>query len=243
MKKKALFPEYKANRVSQGASLPIDDLKKAINNLNILQVDCIEEEADDVIATLVTQSNDGLDYIYTSDKDMLQLVKDGRIIVMSPKVGDIAEKFYDSEAVKQKWGVIPQNIPCFLAFRGDVSDNMPGVERLPSKVIISLIEKYKTPENIFQNLINEKLTDFQRTGLLKAQNQVLLNYSLILLKLDLNCVYNNGASNYIGMQELLDKYEIKKISAESLVDIFDSETTFLHRTSPSLQSVSLFDEE
>jgi len=240
-KKTNIFPEYKANRISQRNIFPLEDLKKALSCLNVTQVECPEEEADDVISTLINQPNDsGKDYIYTSDKDMLQLVQDGRVIVMSPKVGNTPEKFYDEEAVKAKWGVSPSDLSCYLALRGDVSDNVPGVERLPSKVIASLINKYKTPEGIYSGLANEKLTDFQRTKLAAARDQVLLNYTLVLLKPDLNCSFSFGKSNSEIFQYILDKYEIKAISSESYVDLFDSDTVFLHRNSPSLKSVSLF---
>jgi DNA polymerase-1 len=241
--KKQIFSEYKANREVFRVNLPIQDLKRALQCLNITQVECACEEADDVIATLVTQSNTGKDYIYSSDKDLQQLVVDGKIIIVSPKVGNIAEKFYDEENVKNKWGVSPQDLPCFLAFRGDTSDNVPGVPRVPSNVLASLCSKYKLPENVYLNLLEEKLTDFQRKSLLDSQEQVKINYSLILLKKDLTCDYNEGKSNNENLKEILRKYEIKALTSEGLVELFDADTVFLHREGPMLKTLSLFDEE
>jgi len=240
--KKEMFADYKANREVFRVNMPIQDLKDSLACLNVSQVECIGEEADDVIATLV-QSNTGKDYIYSSDKDLQQLVKDGKVIVISPKVGNIEEKFFDEEAVKKKWGVGPQDLPCFLAFRGDTSDNVPGVPRVPSDVLSSLSDRYKLPGEVYLKLAGEKLTDFQRKSIIDAENQVRLNYTLILLKKNVNFVLKNGESNYIRLKAIFDKYEIKKLSPENIVELFDAETVFLHRESPSLKTISMFEED
>lgn len=241
LKKKQAFTEYKANRDHLRINLPIADLKQALQYLNITQMESEGEEADDVIATLV-HSNDGKDYIYSSDKDLQQLVVDGSIIVISPKVGAIPEKFYDEEAVKQKWGVGPRDLACLFAFKGDQSDNIPGTS-VPSKILAPLTTKYRTPEMVYSSIAGEKLTDFQRQALISNKNQVILNYSIINLKKELYCTYTNGKSLPDKLKEIFDKYEIKALSPKSLVDLFDSETVFLHRTGPSLKTVSLFDDE
>jgi DNA polymerase-1 len=240
VKKKEAFADYKANRDHFRLNLPTTDLKLALQCLNIVQVECPGEEADDVIATLV-QSNDGKDYIYSSDKDLQQLVRDGRVIVISPKVGATPEKFYDEEAVRAKWGVGPEDLACLFAFKGDTSDNIPGTS-VPSKVLAPLTIKYKSPEMVYSSLESEKLTDFQRQALLNNKNQVILNHSIIALKKDLNCVYTKGESFPNKLKEIFDKYEIKVLSPESFVALFDAETAFLHRNSPALRTVSLFDE-
>lgn len=241
-KKKEIFSAYKANRVSNRVDvLPIESLKQALSCLDVAQVECPDEEADDVIASLV-QYNDGKDYIYSSDKDLLQLVKDGHIIVISPKVGSIPEKIYDEEAVKTKWSVTPENLACFFALRGDNSDNIPGVCRVPSKILAILAMKYNHPLKIYSHLEEEVLTDYQRKSILEARDQVFINYSLILLKKDLNCVITSGKSDELKLAEILKKYEIKAFSAQTIVELFDSNTAFLVRNSPCLKTVSFFEE-
>jgi DNA polymerase-1 len=242
VEKKALFPDYKANREVFRVNLPIQDLKQALQCLNITQVECLGQEADDVVASVV-QSNDGKDFIYSNDKDLQQLVIDGKVIVISPKVGNVPEKFYDSEAVKDKWGVSPTDLPCFFAFRGDTSDNVPGVPRVPSSVLASLSTKYKLPEEIYCKIAGETLTDFQRKSIMDSREQVKINYSLISLKKDLVCDYNEGKSDCGKLKEILNKYEIKALTPEGLIELFDASTVFLHRESPALKTLSLFEEE
>ena len=237
--KKAALPEYKANRVSSRISLPINDLKSVLKGLSVVQVECPNEEADDVISSIVFQSNSGIDYIYSSDKDLLQLVRDGKVVVVSPKVGAIPEKFYDEGAIKAKWGVGPIDLACLFAFKGDSSDNIPGTS-VPSKVLASLSSKYKNLETVYSNLSAEKLTDFQKKALIDNRNQVFLNYSIILLKNNLDCVHIEGKSDPEKLKTIFDKYEIKTLSPESFVEMFDSDTVFLHRTNPCLKTVSMF---
>lgn len=242
-RKFALFPEYKANRDPFRVSLPISDIKQALDCLNIIQVDCPDQEADDVIGSMVTQSNDGKDYIYSSDKDLQQLVVDGKVIVISPKVGKIPEKYYDEEAVKDTWGVTPKDLACFLAFRGDTSDNVPGVPTVPSKILATLVSKYKTPEAVYNNIAEEKLTEFQLKTIIQVKDQIFLNNQLIQLDKNLSCNFKTGTQNQIKLGEILKRYEIKKISSEDLVQLFDAETVFLRREGPRLKTISMFEEE
>ena len=256
--KKEVYSEYKANRTPFRVDLPIRDLKDALKCVNIIQVEVPREEADDVIASLVrapedfsdnsdnnviVSSQENLDYVYTSDKDMLQLVRDGRVIVISPKVGTIQEKSYDEEAVKAKYGVGPKDLACFFTFRGDSVDNVPGVPRVPSKVLASLSDKYKDPEKIYENLEKETLTDFQRQSIYNFRDQALINSSLISLKRNLLYQTTEGKADPEGYQKFLDKYEIRALSAVSYVELFNNDNSFLTREGPHLKTYSLFDGE
>ena len=157
-RKRIVYAEYKAERTRpSGISEQIQDLKTMFTLLNVSQVEYAGEEADDVIGSLVTRYLDGTNkiYIYTSDKDMLQLVKDGKVVVISPKTG----KCYDEEAVKAEWGVSPGNLPKFLCLRGDKVDNVPGVPYLKSSVIAHLSEKYKDLQDIIAILGMDELSE------------------------------------------------------------------------------------
>jgi DNA polymerase-1 len=243
LKKKEVFFDYKANRNGNRVNLPISDLKVSFKCLNITQVECPGEEADDVIASLVNQNTlDGKDYIYSSDKDLLQLVKNGQVIVISPKVGNIPERCYDEGAVKDKWGVSPEDLPCLLAFKGDTSDNIPGVPRVPLKVLSELSSKYKRPSEIYIKLYDESLTDFQFKSIIDFKSQIMLNYSLVLLNKKLPLVLREGVSNLELLTSLFNKYEIKSFSPEEIIELFSADTVFLNRESPSLKTISMFEE-
>lgn len=242
LRKKRIYADYKANRPRFEIHEQISDLKGILSALNVDQSEVIEEEADDVMASLVRvySKEEGKVFLYTGDKDLLQLVKDGKVIVIKPKSGVNPEKIFDEEAVKEKFGVDPCDLSCYLAFRGDTADHIPGVPRAQSKIIASLTQKYKEPEIVYGCLNSENLTDFQRSKMLESKDQVLINYSLIKLKDDLDCPISHGSSDEEKVQLYLDKYRVKAIPADGLVRIFEEESSFTERQAPAIENISLF---
>ena len=244
-RKKALFADYKANRPQFTIDQPITDLKVALSFADILQAELPGEEADDVIASMAFRFNNQQEdvCIYSRDKDMLQLVHDGRITVLWPKVGNSPEILFDEERVKREFDVSPKNIPCLLCLRGDASDNIPGVPRVPTKILARLAEQCGTPEKVYESLMKETLTVFQHSAIMSHQRQASLNWQLIKLRTDLEPIISQGSKSADGLVELLLKYESTKISADKFVNLFGGETQFLERRSQAVTICSLFDEE
>jgi 5'-3' exonuclease len=164
------------------------------------------------------------------------LVEDGKVIVIRP--GNDGEQFYDEEKVVEEFGVRSSDLACYLSFRGDTVDNIPGVPRLPSKIISVLTSKYKEPREVYASVGKEKLTDFQRESLRTSEKQIYINFSIIKLKTDLDVNISNGISDVDKLDSILKKYEIKSIPAESLVRLFGSESSFNMRTMPVPQVIS-----
>lgn len=241
-RRKSIYGSYKANRPRLTISEQISDLKKIFLNLNVSQTDFYGEEADDVIASLVQQYKDQI-FIYSSDKDMFQLVKDGHAIVLRPKRGKIPERFFDEEMVKETYSVSPQNFSCFQCFRGDNVDNIPGVPRVRSKLLAYLSEKYKEPTNIYNHLDEEELTEYQRNSLINFKNQALLNYQLVKLRDDLVLDIRTGKPDVEALASILDKYEITSINPNTYIQAFTDTPSFNTRRAPAVQSYSLFEEK
>jgi len=244
-RKKAIYSEYKAQRPRFDLGSQIRDLKEIFSSVNVSQAEVSGEEADDVIASMVKvySQSEGMVYVHSSDKDLLQLVKNGKVIQIQPGVGGSQEKACDEEAVIEKYGVKPKNFSCYLSFRGDSSDNIPGVARVPSKVIARLSEKYGDPRAVYASLSGEKLTDFQRKSFLDSENQMDINYEIIKLKENLNFVVTDGKTDVERLQNILYKYEIKSISASRFADLFEKESSFRVRKAPSFENYSLFEEK
>jgi DNA polymerase-1 len=241
VRKKEAFPEYKALRPKHSISEHIADLKRMLSAMDVTQAEAPFEEADDVIASLARKySSEGTVYIYSSDKDLLQLVTDGKIIMIRPRNGGLPDRFYDEEAVKKEFGVGPQDLACFLAFRGDSVDNIPGVPRVPSKIIASLVNQYKSPEAIYESGSINSLTDFQRSSFLSHREQSKINYGITRLREDIGCEMTEGAPNGEMVGEVLSKYEIKSMSPDSLIALFDANNSFNERNSPVIENYSLF---
>jgi DNA polymerase-1 len=243
-RRKSIDASYKADRPKFGAPEQILDLKHIFSHLNVSQSEYQNEEADDVIASLVRKYQDDTNQIiiYSADKDLLQLVKDGKVIAFHPKKGGKAEKILDESAVKEEFGVWPKDLKCFQCFRGDSVDGVPGVPKIKTACLIPLIEKYKTPKEVYAHLDEEKLTNFQRDSIRAFEQRVYLNESLVGLRDDLELTINNGIPNEEMLSQYLDKYEIKAINPNSYINVFFDAPSFNVRTAPALQSYSLFEE-
>jgi DNA polymerase I len=110
-------------------------------------------EADDVLGTLVDRARElPLEMVLvTSDKDMLQLV--GPKVQVLSTVGRTAERVvYDEAAVKEKWGVAPDQIPDLLALMGDSIDSIPGVPGVGEKTAVKLVSQFGSVERLYENL-------------------------------------------------------------------------------------------
>ncbi len=147
-----MFESYKATR----QAMPVD----LILQLNILKemlpytgypIYCIEGyEADDVINTLSQTINNKV-WIVTKDKDLHQLVNDKVQIYDYQK-----DEIIDREKVYEKFGLYPESIPDMLALMGDTSDNIPGIAGIGPKTAKTLLDNYKSLDNIFNNVENLK---------------------------------------------------------------------------------------
>jgi len=140
------YPEYKAHRPSMPDDLAkqIEPLHQAIaaSGWNILMQDGVE--ADDVIGTLVQQSQDGVRcVIATGDKDLAQLVNE-RVTL----VNTMSNETLDVAGVNAKFGVPPERIVDYLTLVGDTVDNVPGVTKCGPKTAVKWLTQYGTLDNL-----------------------------------------------------------------------------------------------
>lgn len=242
-------PEYKAGRIRLPSAVmkQLDDIQEFLKNCGVDQCDKEEQEADDVIATLVEdlkRGDAGTILVYSNDKDLLQLVEDGKVVVYKPKVGLSPEKFYDEGAVKEKFGVLPSELSSFRCFGGDTSDNLPGVARVPRKIIAQLVHTYGDPAQIYECLDQVELTDFQKRAFAEAKSNVLMNREIVPLNKNLeNIRISKSVFTLDALIGILNKYEIKTVNPEVAVDLFSSALDVRYsdaRPSYKLETFSLF---
>ena len=144
-----MYPEYKATRKAPPEELVVqmDYFPTIVEKLGwpVLRVPGVE--ADDVIATLVTQARaKGWEVvIYSADKDIMQMVGDGVSMIDA-----LHQKTYTRDEVIKKMGVPPEKIPDFLALVGDTSDNIPGLKGVGDKTAANLLDQYGTLANLIE---------------------------------------------------------------------------------------------
>lgn len=249
--KYALMPEYKSGRTKLPGKIfnQVDDIKSFLSNMCVDQYEMVDQEADDVIATLVEELKSREDttsiIIYTNDKDMLQLVDDPKVVVFKPKVGVHPEQFFDESAVKEKFGVLPKDLAVFRSFDGDESDSIKGIPRVRRKIISNLVNDYKEIKTIFESLGSLDLTDSERSRIASFQGTAELNHKIIALDRFLSGIESTpGCSNIEEVKRLLNYYEIKTVKPDLLLDLFSSSLNIRYsdsRPTVEIESYSLFD--
>ncbi len=150
-----MFPEYKAQREAspeefKGQVPLIDDI---LNDLGITTLSVENYEADDIVATLVTQAKAAGDFeilIVTGDRDYLQLVDD-TTTVLYPTRGVSTMTRFTPEAVKEKYDLTPAQYPDFAALRGDPSDNLPNIPGVGEKTATKWINQYGDLETLLDH--------------------------------------------------------------------------------------------
>ena len=158
-----LFEGYKANRKGMPEELvmQLPIIKELLDALNITRIEKEGMEADDIIGILsylcTESSNECI--IVTGDRDELQLIRKGVTVKLSiTKQSGSTDDVYDTEAVKEKYGIMPNQLIDLKALMGDASDNIPGVKGIGEKTAQALLIQYGSLDNIYINIENIKST-------------------------------------------------------------------------------------
>ena len=143
----AMYDLYKANRTE-----PPEDLRPQFGlvraAVRAFDIESIEQngfEADDLIATYARLAREAgaTCTIVASDKDLMQLVRDGVTMYDSMK-----EKRIGPAEVVEKFGVPPEKVVEVQALAGDAVDNVPGVPGIGIKTAAQLVAEYGDVEGI-----------------------------------------------------------------------------------------------
>lgn len=148
---------YKGTRkhMPEELAIQIPLIKEYLDVLGIKRLELDDYEADDIVGSMAKlASNQGYQAICLSgDKDLLQLVDDNVIVMLTKKgITDLDE--YRKDNFKEKMGFESTQMVDYKAMIGDNSDNLEGVKGIGPKTAVSLINKYNTIEEIYNNLDN-----------------------------------------------------------------------------------------
>jgi len=143
------YADYKANRppAPEDLSVQVPYAKQACEILGVSVLECRGFEADDLIATFtrIAREQGRRVVVVASDKDLLQLVRDG-VEVLNPS----RDVRLDSAAVAEWFGVPPERVVDVLALMGDSVDNIPGVPGVGEKTAVALVGTYGTLDAVLE---------------------------------------------------------------------------------------------
>ena len=104
-------------------------------------------EADDFLAAGVAaeEKRRGLTLVATSDRDAFQLASE-RTTILQPVRGVSELARIGPAEVRERYGVDPEQVPDFIALRGDPSDRLPGAAGVGPKTAATLLAEYGSLE-------------------------------------------------------------------------------------------------
>lgn len=152
-------------------------------------------EADDLIAAAVARAKEeGFQVvIVSSDKDLMQLVEDGRVMLWDT----MRDKVYGEAEVIAKFGVPPSQLRDLLALVGDASDNVPGVPGVGLKTAADLLAQFGTLDAVYQRLDEVKKPKI-RESLKTHEADARVSQVLVTLRTDGDVGVDIEAMKYKG---------------------------------------------
>ncbi len=182
-----MYPEYKGTRLAMPDEMKIqtERIREVIEAFNLPIFSMDGYEADDVLGTLSrkAESQKMPSLIVTGDTDAFQLIDDFvRVLTSRRRFSDVV--IYDVEAVKQRYGLLPEQLIDYKALVGDKSDNIPGVPGVGDKTARTLLQQYGTLDGIYEHL-DEIKSKRARNALEKYRDQAYLSRKLATIVTDL----------------------------------------------------------
>ncbi len=189
-KRHLAYEGYKAGRTKMpeelGQQIPL--VNQYIDLNGVIAYSKAGYEADDIIGTLAKQgSRKGYHVdIYSSDKDLLQLV-DENITVHLLKKGMQEVHDFDPKKLLETYELTHEQMIDLKALMGDPSDNIPGIPGIGEKTAIKLLKEYQTLENVLehQDDIKGKLGERIREN----RDSAIMSKELVTIQLDCDIEY------------------------------------------------------
>lgn len=141
------FPPYQSGREFEDEIVDqLSVLPQLVEACGFVNGKAARYEADDFLAAAAAteERNGGTALVASGDRDAFQLASDSTTILHPVKAGEIAR--IGPAEVRERYGVEPQQVPDFIALRGDPSDKIPGARGVGATTAASLLKRYPNLE-------------------------------------------------------------------------------------------------
>src|SRR6516165_4656728 len=212
-----IYDQYKANRREMPDDLApqLAHVRQAADAFGVCRIEMENFEADDLIATYARHAVEAgaKVTILSSDKDMMQLVADGRIMMRDP----MTDRPIGEAEVREKFGVGPDKVIEVQALCGDSTDNVPGVPGIGVKTAAELINTYGDLETLLARA-HEIKQPKRRAALIENEAKARLSKELVKLDDDvpLPCPLSTLKVNPYDPEKLypfLDEMELRALKS------------------------------
>jgi len=174
--RRIIYPKYKLNRKQkneddfkeQSFITQKNRVKQYLEEMFVRQLEVEQSEADDLIAYYCQISEDEDKTIFSSDRDLTQLISE-RVTIYSPQ----QKRYYkNGDGIKIYESEIPHyNVKTYKILTGDSSDNIDGIFYLGEKTFLKLFPEILDTELNYTDILTkaEKLLSEQK-GNVALQN-------------------------------------------------------------------------
>jgi DNA polymerase-1 len=174
-----VYEQYKIQRPQMPEELipQIGSIHRLLRALGVPALGRESFEADDVLATVARLTGElaGECCLVTGDKDCRQLLTD-RVRIYNIR----KDQVFDVAALREEWGIAPEQVVDFQALVGDAVDNIPGVPLIGPKIAGQLLQEYGTLEAVLDHAA-EVSGKKRKENLLKYRQQALMSRELVRL--------------------------------------------------------------
>ncbi len=216
---------YKAGRPETPADFIPDlkNLQELLGYFNLPAITAPGYEADDILGTLAKKASEA-GYrvkILSGDRDLFQLVdteKQISVLYLSTdelrRSGKGKSQEFGPEAVKEKLGILPEQVIDYKALCGDKSDNIPGVKGIGDKTAIQLLDAYKSLDGIYAAI--DELKGATKKKLEEGKEAAYHSQRMATIVLDVPLEVNLEDCQLQGFDEaslipMLEKLEFKNV--------------------------------
>jgi 5'-3' exonuclease len=205
-----LWPGYKTGEGIEPdllAQFPL--LEEVLAAAGVVVWPMVEFEADDAIASAAIAAANNQDVsrviICTPDKDLAQCVSGSRIVQLNRRT----RVTLDESGVAQKFGVLPQSIPDYLALVGDAADGYPGLPGWGAKSSAAVLAKFHhlefIPKDCREWLVNATNASALADTLCGEWDRALLFRKLATLRTDITLFANVEELRWKGPTPAFDE--------------------------------------
>lgn len=217
------YADYKGTRqkAPQELKSQFPLIWKILEAMNIAMVQLEGYEADDLIGTLAKKAEQAgiKSLIVTGDRDAFQLINQHVEVLITRKGISNLEK-YDYAAIKEKYGLEPQQLRDVKGLMGDSSDNIPGIPGIGEKTALKLIKEYGSVENLLANLdalsnqkLAQKIRPYGEQALFSKELSTINCAAPIDIAFE-DCRYREP--NYTALLEIFKELEFNSLLKEIL---------------------------
>ena len=138
------FEPYQSGREFDDSLVDqLDLLPQLVEALGFATSKAAGYEADDFVAAAVRaeEKRKGRAVVVTSDRDLFQLASD-RTVIVTPVRGVSELARIGPAEVRERYGVEPDQVPDFIALRGDPSDRLPGARGVGPKTAATILKQH-----------------------------------------------------------------------------------------------------